>query len=132
MANVVVDSNVYISALVFGGAPQQVLELIRIEGWPLYVSSAIANEVSGTLSRKFGWTSGELTAFLSPLWDRCVLIKPDLIPDACTDPDDNFVLACAAAASAEYLVTGNTKHFPKHFGGTRVVTPRQFLQIVLR
>lgn len=106
MARVVVNTNVYISALVFGGVPQRVLELISSHSLPLYVSPSIMEEVSGTLAAKFGWTKEELELFLPPLWDRCIIITPTLRIKVCADPDDNHVLECAVAAEAEFLVTG--------------------------
>jgi predicted nucleic acid-binding protein len=33
--------------------------------------------------------------------------------DVTSDPDDNMFLECADAARADYLVTGNPKHFPR-------------------
>ena len=111
MTRVVVDTNVYISALVFGGVPQRVLELISSHGLPLYVSPSIMEEVSGILAAKFGWTKEELELFLPPLWGRCIIIKPTLRLKVCADPDDNQILECAVAAEAEFLITGNAKHF---------------------
>lgn len=46
---------------------------------------------------------------------------------AASDPDDNRFLQCAAAAGADYLVTGNLKHYPPGLGATRVVNARHFL-----
>jgi predicted nucleic acid-binding protein len=46
------------------------------------------------------------------------------------EPDNRF-LECAAASLATYLVTGNTKHFPKTFGATTIVTPKRFIDITL-
>ena len=56
MIRVVVDANVYISALVFGGVPQQVLDLISGRDLDLYVPHPIIEEVTGTLVEKFNWT----------------------------------------------------------------------------
>jgi putative PIN family toxin of toxin-antitoxin system len=131
VTRVVVDTNVYISALVFGGVPQGVLELISSQGLPLYISPSIMEEVSGILAAKFGWTNAELDLFLPPLWDRCIIIKPTIRLKVCADPDDNHVLECAVAAEAEFLVTGNAKHFPKDYKDTKVVSPRQLLDILL-
>ena len=131
MTRVVVDANVYISALVFGGVPQQVLELISSRGLPLYISPSIMDEVSGTLAAKFNWTQGGLELFLPPLWDRCVIIKPTLRLKVCPDPDDNHVLECVVAAEAEFLITGNAKHFPKAYKATKVISPRQLLDILV-
>ena len=46
------------------------------------------------------------------------------------DPDDNIFLECADAAGADYLVTGNQKHFPKFWKKTKVITPREFISLV--
>ena len=47
------------------------------------------------------------------------------------DPDDNMFTIRAQAAGAEYLVTGNLKHFPPTWEGTRIATPRHLLDVVL-
>jgi len=48
------------------------------------------------------------------------------------DPDDNLFLECADAARADYLVTGNQRHFPKFWKQTKVVTSCEFLSIAPR
>jgi len=40
-------------------------------------------------------------------------------------------LECAQAVRAEYLVTGNLKHFPPTWESTRIVAPRHLLDVVL-
>ena len=131
MIKVVVDANVYISALVFGGVPQQMLDLIQSQGLPLYISPSIMDEVTGTLLEKFNLTRQEVTTFLPPLWERCIIIKPTISLKVCSDPDDNHVLECAQAALADFLVTGNAKHFPKSYKTTKVISPRQLLEMLL-
>jgi predicted nucleic acid-binding protein len=46
------------------------------------------------------------------------------------DPDDDKFLECADAAKADYLVTGNQRHFPKFWKKTKVITSREFIRIV--
>jgi len=46
------------------------------------------------------------------------------------DESDNRFLECAEAARADYLVTGNTKHFPARYKTTAVVTGRHFLDLL--
>ncbi len=49
------------------------------------------------------------------------------------DPDDNKFLECASEAKAEFLITGNTKHFPfKEFKETRVVSPAEFVAMIAK
>jgi len=132
MTRVVADTNVYISALVFGGVPQRVLDLIFSRGLLLYISPSIMDEVTGTLVAKFDWTRKDVEMFLPPLWDRCIVIKPTIRLKVSPDPDDNHILECAAAAEAAFLITGNAKHFPKSHGITGIVSPRQMLDTLLR
>ena len=129
MTGVVVDSNLYISALVFGGLPQRLLDLLQSCHIPLFTSKSIIDEVSGTLGRKFLWTKQELEIFLPPLWERCDLIKRLNI---CRDPDDDHVLECAVSAGADYIVTGNLKHFPAEYRGILIVTARRMIELLAR
>jgi uncharacterized protein len=56
-----------------------------------------------------------------------VVVAPGRKIEVSPDDSDNRLLECADAADADFLVTGNQKHFPKLFGKTRVVAPRDFL-----
>jgi predicted nucleic acid-binding protein len=86
---VVSDSNVYISALVFGGVPQHVLDEIDRQKGSLYICRPIVEEVAAVLAGKFGWSQDELDEFLPPLWERCILIAPAAGPRICSDSDDD-------------------------------------------
>jgi predicted nucleic acid-binding protein len=59
-----------------------------------------------------------------------LVLKPDIRLSVCPDLDDNHVLECAHAAEADFLVTGNAKHFPKSYQTTKVITPRQLLELL--
>lgn len=51
---------------------------------------------------------------------------------ACADdPDDLIFLECAEAAAADYLVTGNRKHYPDQWKKTRIVTVREFFELTV-
>jgi predicted nucleic acid-binding protein len=69
--------------------------------------------------------------FLPPLWERCLLIRPTIRLEVCHDPDDNHVLECASAVHADFLITGNAKHFPRSHKATTVISPRQLLELLL-
>ncbi len=58
------------------------------------------------------------------------LVKPSHRLEVTSDPDDNIFLECADAARADYLVTGNQKHFPAFWKNTKIVTPREFVSLV--
>jgi putative PIN family toxin of toxin-antitoxin system len=46
------------------------------------------------------------------------------------DLDDNMFVECADAAQADYLVTGNQKHFPRFWKKTKIITAREFMDMV--
>ena len=133
---VVVDANVYISALVFGGVPQNVLDLILSRAdLKLHVSQPIMNEVAEVLVRKFSWSPDQVQQFPPPLWRRCKLIAPTTaLAIVVADPDDDRILECAVDAQASVIVTGDVHLLSlrlrpgQHWlNDIRILTPRQFL-----
>jgi predicted nucleic acid-binding protein len=47
-----------------------------------------------------------------------------------SDPADNMFVECADAARADYLITGNQRHFPKFWKNTKIINSREFLNII--
>jgi len=58
------------------------------------------------------------------------LVIPKRKLNVSRDPDDNKVVECALEARADYIVTGNIRHFPSRFQDIRIVLPRRFLTVV--
>jgi predicted nucleic acid-binding protein len=54
------------------------------------------------------------------------LVVPTHTVSASSDEADNRFLECAEVARADYLVTGNKKHFPHRWKTTEVVNAREF------
>jgi predicted nucleic acid-binding protein len=59
--------------------------------------------------------------------EKGIWVRPTERVKACCDPEDDIFLECAQTAMADYLVTGNLKHFPGSWAGSRIVTPRWLL-----
>ena len=97
----------------------------------LCISGDIYAEYEEVTRRSYFKRSGsESEATLRTIRERGLWIKPTQRVRACSDPDDDIFLERAQAAAAQYLVTGNTKHFPATWASARIVTPRQFLDAV--
>jgi uncharacterized protein len=91
----------------------------------LCVSGNIYAEYEEVISRpRFQRSVEVITATLQAVRENGHWVRPTHAIRTCSDPDDNIFLECALAAEAEYLVTGNLKHFPTSLSGTRVVTAR--------
>ena len=129
MIRVVLDTNIYISALMFGGLPGSLLDLALLQSFSLVISPALLDELDEKLRLKFE-VSGEDTSIIrAKLENNAEIVRPDIILDVIKDdPDDNRVLECAVKGTADYIVTGD-RHLLKlgSFGAISIVTVRQFL-----
>lgn len=127
MIVVVVDTGVYVSALVFGGVPQVALAQAMKPPNRLGVSAELQAELAETLANKFGWASEHVVDAGERLWTDALWCEPASVK-ASRDPDDDHVLGCAVAAGARFLVTGDKDLLTLHpFGSVAIVTPSQFL-----
>lgn len=108
-ARVVLDTNVLISGILFGGKPREVLELVIQGKIKAYLSPEILNEFKEVLGRpKFGLSREECFAISREVEDAFSLVYPQIIIDRIQDdPDDNAILECALAAEAEYIISGD-------------------------
>ena len=128
---VVLDTNILISALWKpDGLEAQVVRLAR-EGEILpCVSEALWAEYHDVLSRdkflKLREAAGNL---LFELALRVTYVHPKTRITVSKDDEDNRVLECAGEARAEYLITGNLRHFPGKWECTKIVNARAFLAL---
>jgi len=127
---VVLDTNVIVSAhLKEEGLERFVLDLALARKLQLFLSDEILEEYAGVLARAtFKLSPAKVAASLRLLEKAATMIYPQKKITAAKDPDDNKFLECAAEAQADYLVTGNKKHFPQQWQRTRIVNARELLQ----
>ena len=132
MIRVTADSNIYISALHFGGPPDQFLELARTGIIELTISDDILAEVTRVLRDKFGWSREALSMAQARIADFTVRVAPAQKLDAVReDPDDNCILECAVEGKSEYLVTRDHHLLKlKSFRGTQMIKVVDFLDVV--
>lgn len=128
----VLDTNVLVSALLKQeGLERTVLNVALTRPARLYVSQKIVEEYEDVLSRPELRIRKELRRqFLQLIKNRSRLVKPRLKIEVGWDPEDAKFLECADAARADYLVTGNLKHFPRYWKNTKIVKPREFIDVV--
>lgn len=133
MIRVVLDTNIVVSALLQPlGPPAQVFVLAIGGAIQLCISGEIYAEYEEVLSRpRFQRPEEVVAGTLQAIRDKSLWVRPTEAIRICSDPDDDIFLECAQAARADYLVTGNLKHFPASWGGTRIVSPRDLLDLIL-
>jgi len=105
---IVVDSNVWISALVFGGAPRRVFETVVYDGIPLITSAEILTEIRRVVATKFPDFAPDAEALMTVLHDHTTSVALGSITvNACRDPDDNRILETAVLGHADTIVSGD-------------------------
>lgn len=135
MPKVVLDTNVLVSALHFGGRPREVLDLARHGYIELVISSFILQETEKVLREKFLWEERILRLTLSRLKRIAAIAEPSHRITLIKERDaDNRILECAVAGGADFLVSGDTKHIlpVKEFQGIRILRPAEFLRLLKR
>ena len=133
MIRVVIDANVVVSAnLRDEGLPAAILDLAAHKKILMCVSEAILAEYTGVLQRsRLNLPKQRIARSLAVIRKTSLLVKPTrTITVIKNDDPDNRFLECAQSAAADYLVTGNTKHFPATFKTTTIVTPKQFTDLL--
>ena len=129
---VVLDSNVVISGLFFGGVPGRILEAWHVGRFLLAVSPSILSEyrrVGTILSVRYPGVDVE--PFIALLATHAeVVLAPELLePAVSPDPDDDKFLACAMAVGARVVVSGDADLLQvSGWRGIEVIRPRTFVQ----
>lgn len=131
---VVVDTNVLISGVFFGGMPSRILEAWRDGSFEIVVSPEILEEyrrVGEKLAARFAGVS--LEPFLALLVMTAEVIEAPALPEQVSrDPEDDKFIACAVAGGCELVISGDKDLLEvSGFRGLKIVTPREFLESVL-
>ncbi|MBI2863307.1 MAG: putative toxin-antitoxin system toxin component, PIN family [Chloroflexi bacterium] len=129
---VVIDTNVFVSALSHpGGPPAEVIDLLFFGEIEVYVSPFILAEVERILSQKFGLSAQSIRRALGSLTAVTHVIHPNTkVTVIKQKDDDNRILECGVEAKAHYIVSGDKRHILplRVFRGMRIVSPAEFLQ----
>jgi len=127
----VIDTNVLVSAAIKpAGLQRTVLLLAVTKPARLYGSRSILEECREVLGRpELRIRKGARQQLLQLIKNHSFTMVPARRLDVAADPDDNIFLECAEAARADYLITGNLKHFPRFWKETKIITPREFISL---
>ena len=128
---VVLDTNVYISAVLFGRKPEEIRRLSQEGKIELLVSEAIIAEVAEVLRRKFDWESWQISQIINEMRETTTLVIPNQTLSVIEkDEDDNRILECAVEGKAQYIISGDKSHLLplKEYQGIKILSPDQFLR----
>jgi uncharacterized protein len=128
---VVIDTNVWISALQFGkrrGTPTLAIEKAMNED-VIATCDEIDAEIVRVLTEKFSWEQQRATSALQVILARGIRVKIRGTVKVCRDRNDDMFLECAALARADLLVAGDKDLLTLGtYKGMRIVTPAEYLR----
>jgi putative PIN family toxin of toxin-antitoxin system len=132
MIGLVVDTNVLVSANLKADGLEAVVVALAFNGKVrMYVSEPILAEYERVLRYPhLRFRPQEVTRIMTLLRESSVVVQPRRIVTVSRDETDNRFVECAEAADADFLVTGNKRHFPKVWEKTRVVNARELLGLI--
>jgi uncharacterized protein len=133
MIKVVIDTNVVVSGNLVGEGPSAaILDLAANQKIRMFTSPAILAEYEEVLHRpRLKLDPSRIAASLTVIREISTEVAPTHSLKISKHESDNRFYECAEAARADYLITGNTQHFSKDHRGTKVVTPREFIDLIL-
>ena len=127
---IVVDTNVVISGVFFGGMPRKVLSAVINKEITACATEEIVDEyneiVCEMISRKQGHLNNDI---LAPLIGIMEIVEAKTRVELSRDPDDNKFLGCAKDAKALYIVSGDKDLLVlKKFEGIEIITAKEFCE----
>jgi putative PIN family toxin of toxin-antitoxin system len=127
----VIDTNVLVSAAMKpDGLQRTTLVLAVTKPARLYVSRPILEEYRNVLARPaLRIRKGLRQRVLQLIASRSYLVTPTRRLEVTRDDADNMFLECADASGADYLVTGNQRHFPRFWKKTTIISSREFISL---
>jgi len=129
---VVLDTNVYISAILFGGKCEEILKLVSQGLFEVVISKKILDEIKSVLMKKFYWPDKQVAEVVTYIKEIASIINPEVSLDVVKeDHADNRIIECAVASNATYIVTGDKHHLLpiKEYKGIKIVSPIEFLRL---
>lgn len=126
---VVLDTNVYLSGIIFGGSCRQILDLAIGKKIISFTSLPILLELSEKLSGKFHWDKGQIITTIKIISNSVSLVYPKQKLDVIKAyKSDNKIIEAAVAADADMIITGDNHLLRiKKYKDIKIISPSQFL-----
>jgi uncharacterized protein len=131
---IVGDTNVFISALVFGGKPRQVIDLLSEQAIDAVISAEIPTELKRKVLSKFPAFADELSQLEKLLGrDARAVELGGIRVTICRDPDDNKFLETAILGDCQYVVSGDKDLLTLgSYRGINILRPADFLNLMAK
>lgn len=129
LVKVVLDTNILVSAIAFGGKPQQILSLVLEENLLAVTSPILLAELREVLGKKFPLKEKDFRLTIKSIEEIFRAIQPKKPVEVLLDDDDNRVLEAAVEGDCKYIITGDQDLLDLgSFRGIKIVSADEFLE----
>lgn len=129
---IILDTNILISALVYGGKPEQIYNLVLDKQIVAITSPILLSELTEILIKKFKFELSRIKQLEKITKNNFIIINPSKIILLARDEDDNRVLEAAAEGRCNYIITGDKDLLDlATFKNIKILTPDTFLSNML-
>ena len=126
---ILLDTNVIISALLFGGKPRIIVSSVIRKEHIAITSTILLSELADVLRKKFGYSQSAANAVDVQIRKQCIIVSPNEMIDVVADMPDNRVLEAAVEGKCECIITGDTDLLSlRNYRNIRILTPDEFFQ----
>lgn len=128
---VVIDTNVIISSLLFGGKPQEIIKLIIEREIIPITSKILIAELTDVLVKKFNFIPNKTALTEEFIKENFQIVYPSIMLDIISDKDDNRVLEAAVVGKCQYIITGDKDLLDlKSYNKIIILTAGDFLDLI--
>ena len=125
---VVLDTNILLSAIGFGGKPAEILSLVLKERITAVTSPILLAELEEALRKVLPLSKNDIELILDEIDDEFETVLPRFSIKTSRDEDDNRVLEAAVEGNCEYIITGDKDLLTlKKYKNIKILTAEQFL-----
>jgi putative PIN family toxin of toxin-antitoxin system len=132
MQKIVIDTNVFVSALIQRNYPYYILnDLVLDNKITLCVSEELLAEYFEVLARpkfsKFQDFFARAESLLVYIENKAMVFQPKIKLNIISDFDDNKIIELADECNADFIITGNTNDFTfSSYKNTKILTPKDY------
>jgi len=127
---IVLDTNVLVSGIFWGGVPEKILELAISGEVEIYATEEILNEYFRIIE-KIGKKDKDLCSQWKMLLIQIVkIVQPTKKIKICRDPKDDMFLECAVSSKSKYIVSGDDDLLSlKEVNEIQIITAKKYLEM---
>lgn len=129
---IVLDTNVWLSGLIFGGQPERLLQLFVDDQIIVVICEELLSELRRIINQKFPLYVPQLESLEASIREDAELVKlGGHTVTVSRDPDDNKVIETALIGECLYIVSGDKDLLVlENHEGIEILTPAEFLKLL--